>query len=67
MTFEFQQITPQWSACMGVVRLRSLTSSMSMVRFQKSIGGVAGVVLRNAPYKIGDRTNGDIHWLPRFS
>ncbi|MBD2067231.1 hypothetical protein H6F93_06775 [Leptolyngbya sp. FACHB-671] len=27
-----------------------------MVRFQKSIGGVARVALRNEPYKIGDRT-----------
>lgn len=42
---------------MGVVRLRSLALSMSMMRSQKSISGVARVVLRNAPYKIDDRTN----------
>ena len=27
-----------------------------MVRSQKSIGGVVGVAVGNAPYKIGDRT-----------
>ncbi|WP_190642294.1 hypothetical protein [Oculatella sp. FACHB-28] len=41
---------------MGVVRLRSLASSMSMVRSQKSIGRATRVALRNEPYKIGDRT-----------
>jgi len=29
---------------------------MSMVRSQTSIGGVVGVTVENAPYKIGDRT-----------
>jgi hypothetical protein len=28
-----------------------------MVRSQKSIGGVLGVTVGNAPYKIGDRTD----------
>jgi len=37
---------------MAVVRLRSLASSMSMVRSDKSTNGVARVTLRNAPYKI---------------
>ena len=30
---------------------------MSMVRSQKSIGGIVGVAVGNAPYKIGDRTS----------
>ncbi|MBD1870308.1 hypothetical protein H6F95_24045 [Cyanobacteria bacterium FACHB-471] len=41
---------------MGIVKLRSLASSMSMVRSQRFISGVARVALRNAPYKSGDRT-----------
>ena len=31
-----------------------------MVRSQKSIGGVVGVAVGNAPYKIGDLSNPNI-------